>query len=77
MGLFSKTALKIFLIFCFSVEDNMAYYLSQMVFLKKVLIPDYRGSKKGVFDFFDLFSKVTQNIFLIFWMRVREKGPIV
>ena len=34
LGLFSKTALRIFLIFCMSVEDNRAHRFSQMVFLK-------------------------------------------
>ena len=38
-GLFFKTALWIFLIFCISVEDNRARW-SQMVFLKIFLIPD-------------------------------------
>ena len=29
--------------FCMSVEENTAYLLSQMVFLKNFLIPDDRG----------------------------------
>ena len=36
-GLFSKTALRIFLIFCMNVEDNRAHRLTQVVFLKNSL----------------------------------------
>ena len=42
-GLFSKTALRIFPIFFMTVEDNRTNLLSQMVFLKRFLILDYRG----------------------------------
>ena len=50
-GLYFKTALRIFPIFCMSVEDNRAHCLSKIVFLKKFLIRDYRGLsvKIGVF----------------------------
>ena len=40
-----KTALRVFPIFCISVEDNRAHGFSKIVFLKKFLIPDYRGIK--------------------------------
>ena len=39
-GLFSKTALRIFLILCMSVEGNRVHRFSQMFFLKKLLIPN-------------------------------------
>ena len=39
----SKTALRIFPICCMSVEDNRVHGLSEIVFLKQFLIPDYRG----------------------------------
>ena len=42
-GLYSKTALMFFPILCMSVEDNRAHCLSKIVFLKQLLIPDYRG----------------------------------
>ena len=48
--LFSIMALRIFLIFCMSVEDNRFLSSSQMVFLKKVLITDYRDLS-GFFTF--------------------------
>ena len=40
-GLLSKTTLRIFPIFCMSVEDDRVHYLSKMVFLKKFLILDH------------------------------------
>ena len=42
-GLFFKTAPRIFLLFCISVEDNKAHRWSQMLFLKIFIMPDYRG----------------------------------
>ena len=47
---FLQTAIRIFLFFCKRVEDNRAHRMSQVLFLKKVLFPDYRGkvSKDGV-----------------------------
>ena len=54
--LYSTTALRIFLIFCKRVEDNRAHCLSQMVLLKKVLGPDYRG-----------LIVVSKRCFLAFW----------
>ena len=58
------------------VEDNRAHNLSQMVFLKKFLIPDYRGlgvvSKKVFFGFFGLFSTTTLKILLIFCKTVEN-----
>ena len=72
----SSTASRIFLIFCMSVEDNTAHLLSQMVYLKKHLIQDYREfivvSKKGVFDFFVLFSTTALRNFLILCTSVED-----
>ena len=42
-GHFSQTALRIYPIFCMSVEYNRVYRWSQMLFLKIFLIPDDRG----------------------------------
>ena len=68
-------ALRIFPIFCMSVEDNRAHCLSKIVFLKKFLIPNYRGlsvKKGGVFYFFALYSKTALRIFPIIWMLVKD-----
>ena len=54
-ALYSKTALRIFIIFCISVEDCRAHSLNKIVFLKKIIIPDYRG------------SSVQKGVFLLFW----------
>ena len=52
-ALYSKTTLRIFPIFCMSVEDNRVHCLSKIVFLKKFLILDYRGldDQKSFFYF--------------------------
>ena len=49
-GLFSTTALRIFLTFSMSVEDSRTHRLSQIVLLKKFSIPNYKGLsvKNGV-----------------------------
>ena len=69
-----KQLLRIFLIFCMGVEGNRAHCLSQVVFLKNFLIPNYRrlGVQKSVFDFFGLFSQTALKIFLNFCMSVVE-----
>ena len=74
-GLYSKTALRIFPIFCMSVEDNRAHCLSKIVFLNKFIILDYRGlivQKRCFFYFFALYSKTALSIFSIFCMIVED-----
>ena len=75
-NLFSKTAPRIFLTFCMSVEDNRAHRWSKIVFLNKFLIPDYKGVsvvlKKVFFHFLDLSSKTVPRISLIFCMSVED-----
>ena len=59
---FSKTAPRILLILCKMVMDNRAHCISQIDFLKKVLIPDYRGfkcPKKTFLNFLSFFAQVT------------------
>ena len=61
--------------FCINVEDNRAHCLSKIVFLKKFLIPDYRGlsvQKDGFFYFFGLYSKTALRIFPIFCTGVED-----
>ena len=74
-GLFSNTALRIFPIFCMSVEDNRSHWLSKIVSLKKFLIPDYRGlsvQKRCFSYFFGLYSKTALMFFPILCMSVED-----
>ena len=74
--LYSKMAPRIFQIFCMSVEGNRVHWLCKIVFLKKFLIPDYRGLsfQKWCFSyFFGLYSKTALRIFQIFCMSVEDK----
>ena len=76
-GIYFKTALRIFSMFCMSLEDNRAHYLSKIVSLKKVLILDFRELnfiKKVPFYIFALYSKRTLRIFPIFCMKVEDKS---
>ena len=41
-GLYSKRAPMIFPILCMSVEDNRGHCVGKIVFLKKIIIPEYR-----------------------------------
>ena len=77
VGHFSKTAL-IFPIFCMRVEDNRAHCLSKIVFLKKFLIPDYRGlSVQNVLCFFfALYSKMPLRIFPLCGMSIEDKRAL-
>ena len=54
-----KWLIRIFLIFCSSIEDNRAHRLSQIAFLEKFLILDYRGLsvQKRCFFYFFAFLK--------------------
>ena len=73
-GLFFKTALRIFLILCRSIEDNTVHRLSQMVFVTKVLITDYRrlSVQRRFFLPFFLFLKTALEISFIFCKRVED-----
>ena len=55
-GLYSKRAPMIFPILCMSVEDNRGHCVGKIVFLKKIIIPEYRwlSVQKGVFFFTSL-----------------------
>ena len=63
-------------LFCMSVEDNGGHGLIHLVFLKEVLILDYRGLsvQKGVvfFYFFVLYFKAALRILLICYMNVDD-----
>ena len=64
LGLYSETALRIFLIFCMKVEDKRAHCLSKIAFLKRILISDYRGlsvQNRWFFYFFALFWTLLLN----------------
>ena len=73
---FLQNGFRIFLYFCMDVEDSRAHRLSQMCFLKKILIPDYRGLnvQKSVVFFTCLAfcSNMALRIFLIFGMSVED-----
>ena len=74
-ALYSKTAPRIFPIFCMNIEDNKDHCLSKIVFLKKFLILDYRGlnvQNRFFLDFFGLYSKTALRIFPIFCMNVED-----
>ena len=72
----SKSALRIFPICCMSIEDIRVHCLSKIVFIKKLLIPDYRGLsfQKGCFFYFFtlLYTKMALRIFPIFCMNVED-----
>ena len=71
----SKMALRIFAIFCMSVEDFKVHFLSKISFLKKFLIPDYSGwsfQKGFFFYFFAIYSKMALRIYPYFCMTLED-----
>ena len=56
-GLFSKRALRIFLIFCMIVEDNRGHHFNVVSYLGKFLIRGLRGIKCQKFGFLDIVSE--------------------
>ena len=69
-----KTALRIFPIFCISVENDRAHCLSKIFFQKRILIQDYRGLsvQKRCFLLLWPLLQVALRIFSIFYMSIED-----